>query len=633
MKAIQTSFPVLLGMECGGTHSVAAVTLPSTQEPQLFRFGPANLRLVSDPDLVRHFQRAKVALAASARLPDAMAIGMAGVRTEADCRRIRSAAARVWPGVPCRATHDLETAWRAGEEEGKIRPAAARVLVLSGTGSCCFARTDSGQTAKIGGWGHILGDKGSGYDIGLRTLKAVVYYYDRDGEWSRLGSDLLRALQLNEPNDLIAWVQQATKTDIAALAVHVFAAAWRREKIARDILEGAAHSLAKDAAACARRLARPGAPVRFVLAGSILLKQPRFARHVARVIQDLWPRANVVPLPREGVWGALALAREEFERQSNPAAGLRRGAASLRPRRRTAKTEPAGEDLSALALSPTEQRNPRSLHLDTLPLDQAIELMLREESRVPAALLRERQKIARAITWIARALRRGGRLFYVGAGTSGRLGVLDASECPPTFRSSPEQVQGIVAGGQRALWESVEGAEDDLEAGGRAVRFRKVGRRDVVVGIAASGRTPFVWGGLIEARRRGARTVLVCFHPRLVFPPRRPRPDLVIAPKVGPEVLTGSTRLKSGTATKLILNLFTTLAMVRLGKVRSNLMIDVSASNTKLRDRATRIVRDLTGADYAASRAALERTGWNILAACRRLGGGRGAPQRTSRVR
>jgi N-acetylmuramic acid 6-phosphate etherase len=179
-------------------------------------------------------------------------------------------------------------------------------------------------------------------------------------------------------------------------------------------------------------------------------------------------------------------------------------------------------------------------------------------------------------------------------------------------------VQGIIAGGQTALWSAVEGAEDDPAAGARAMEFRGVGRHDTVVGIAASGRTPFVWGALREAKRRGASTVLLCFNHRLVIP-RADRPTLVLAPKIGPEILTGSTRLKSGTATKLILNIFTTLAMVRLGKVLGNLMIDVNASNVKLRDRAARMVRELTGADDAAARAALERCAWQVRPACARL--------------
>jgi N-acetylmuramic acid 6-phosphate etherase len=218
---------------------------------------------------------------------------------------------------------------------------------------------------------------------------------------------------------------------------------------------------------------------------------------------------------------------------------------------------------------------------------------------------------------VVRGFQRGGRLFYVGAGTSGRLGVLDASECPPTFRTPPDLVQGIIAGGQNALWQSVEGAEDDAEAGARAVEFRGVTRKDVVVGVEASGTTPFVWGALGEARRRCATTALICFNPFLRVPSVL-RPEIVIAPNLGPEVLTGSTRLKAGTATKPLLNMVTTLAMVRLGKVRSNLMIDVNPANVKLRDRAVRIVQALTGLSYPVAQRALERSGWVIKKAVAR---------------
>ena len=211
-------------------------------------------------------------------------------------------------------------------------------------------------------------------------------------------------------------------------------------------------------------------------------------------------------------------------------------------------------------------------------------------------------------------------MFYVGAGTSGRLGVLDASECPPTFGTPPERVQGIIAGGVAALSQAVEGAEDDSEAGARALQLRQVSSRDVVVGISASGRAPFVWGALDEAARRRAATVLVCFNPFKGNPPHR-RPQLVIAPQVGPEVLAGSTRLKAGTATKLLLNIFTTLAMARTGRVAGNLMAGVSPTNAKLRDRAVRIVRELCGVDAAVALRALEGAAWRVDEACVRLAG------------
>jgi N-acetylmuramic acid 6-phosphate etherase len=258
------------------------------------------------------------------------------------------------------------------------------------------------------------------------------------------------------------------------------------------------------------------------------------------------------------------------------------------------------------------------MKLHRMPPGKAIRLMLSEDAKIPEKLLEEAGKIERVTEAIARAFRRGGRLFYVGAGTSGRLGVLDASECPPTFRSRPEMVQGIIAGGEVALRNSVEGAEDDAEAGAAEIRSRRVNRLDVVVGIAASGMTPFVWGALREAKRRKATTVLVCFNPYVKIP-KEYQPAIVIAPNLGPEVLTGSTRLKAGTATKLLLNIFSTLAMVKSGKVIGNLMVDLNPANVKLRERAARIVQELTQADYASAREALEQSGWVIKKAVARL--------------
>jgi len=237
---------------------------------------------------------------------------------------------------------------------------------------------------------------------------------------------------------------------------------------------------------------------------------------------------------------------------------------------------------------------------------------------VPGALRAESADIVWTVKKIIRAFQKGGRLFYVGAGTSGRLGVLDASECPPTFRVPREQVQGIIAGGQTALWSAVEGAEDDARAGASAMHHRQAGKNDVVIGIAASGRTPFVWGALAVAKKGGAVTVLITFNPAMNHL-RQKVADCIIAPDIGPEVLTGSTRLKCGTATKLLLNIFTTLAMSRTGKVVSNLMVDLNPSNVKLRDRAIRIVSELTGATADISRAALEDNEWNVKAAVNSL--------------
>jgi N-acetylmuramic acid 6-phosphate etherase len=596
-----------LGIESGGTHTTALLAPGGEQECLRAEFGPANLRLLDDDALAQHFAAVN-ALCQQAHAPLAgIAIGMAGARTDSDRQRIRAAAAKVWPNVPCYATNDLETALAAASATPAGQPPpAAQILILSGTGSCCFGRAPAGQTARVGGWGHVIGDKGSGYEIGLRGLKAAVYYLDRDGQWSRLGQNLLQALLLNEPEDLIDWAKSAGKPDIAALAVQVFDAASEGDKIAEDILQAAAESLAEDGVHCARKLAGPDKSVRFILAGSVLLQQTGFAGRVRARLLQLWPGATVEPLQRESVWGALELAWENFGSGRQIARAVKE--ADLN----------GGRLPLSRGLSPTEERNPRSLKLDRLSLPRAVQLMIDEESKIGTALRAERRKIQRSVEIVVAAFRRGGRLFYVGAGTSGRLGVLDAAECPPTFRVQPERVQGIIAGGQTALWRSVEGAEDSTQAGAAAIAYRGVNQRDVVVGIAASGRTPFVWGALTAAKERGARTILLCFNPRLRIP-KPLRPDVVIAPDVGPEVLTGSTRLKSGTATKIILNTITTLAMVRMGKVLSNLMVDLNASNGKLRERAVRIVQAVTGADATAAQAALEKSKWIVKSACQRL--------------
>jgi N-acetylmuramic acid 6-phosphate etherase len=590
---------IVLGIESGGTRTIALAASDSGLELRRREFGPANLRLLDDRQLRQHF----AVIAREMPRPSALAIGMAGARTEQDRERIRTAAAAAWKSVPCLATNDLETALKAVPSTKFVE---ANVLILSGTGSCCFGQRRDGKSVKVGGWGHILGDKGSGYEIGLRGLKASIYHFDRDGQWPALGERLLRALMLNEPNDLITWVHTATKTDIAALAVEVFTAWTARDKIASDILEAAASSLARDGLAGATRLVGARARVQFVLAGSILTRQPQFAVLVRRLLEERRAGSVVTVLQRESVWGAVELARTQVGR-----------AVPSAPRSHELPSDPfAFTSVASLKKSPTEMRNPRSMKLERMSTRESIKLMLSEDARLPAALLKELPSIEKAVAIVSRSLQSGGRLFYVGAGTSGRLGVLDASECPPTFQTPPDLVQGIIAGGQRALWQAVEGAEDDPEAGVRAITFRGVRSNDVVVGIAASGRTPFVWGALAEAKRRRARTILLCFNPFLTVPPRM-RPTVMIMPNIGPEVLTGSTRLKSGTATKLVLNMLTTLAMVRLGKVMSNLMIDVKASNVKLRDRAARMVCELTGCDYAAATRALEKAKWRIKDACR----------------
>jgi N-acetylmuramic acid 6-phosphate etherase len=261
----------------------------------------------------------------------------------------------------------------------------------------------------------------------------------------------------------------------------------------------------------------------------------------------------------------------------------------------------------------TERRNPRSSTIDTASALEIVDLIGAEDAAVPGAVATARNEIARAVDLIETAFRAGGRLIYVGAGTSGRLGVLDAAECPPTFGTPPEMVVGIIAGGSPALVRSVEGAEDDVEAASEAMDSLKVGSTDIVVGIAASGTTPFVQAALTRAQAKGARTALVsCSEP----PPELARTcDVCITVLVGPEIVTGSTRMKAGTATKLVLNTLTTGAMIRLGKIYGNLMVDLRAWNDKLVDRSQRIVMETTGLDRAASRRVIEAADGSVKTA------------------
>jgi N-acetylmuramic acid 6-phosphate etherase len=241
-----------------------------------------------------------------------------------------------------------------------------------------------------------------------------------------------------------------------------------------------------------------------------------------------------------------------------------------------------------------------------------VELFVEEESFVQEALRQAADSLARGVEIVTKSLRDHGRLFYVGAGTSGRLGVLDASEIPPTFSAPAEMVQGIIAGGMTALSRSVEGAEDDRGSGALAIEERGVTGQDIVCGITASGRAPFVVGALAEAKKRGAQTILLTCNPER---DRLPGCDLEIDLATGPELLTGSTRLKAGTATKIALNIISTGAMIALGKVRGNLMIDLTVSNAKLRDRAVRLVAELAKCDQAEATERLEAHGWNVRAA------------------
>jgi N-acetylmuramic acid 6-phosphate etherase len=260
----------------------------------------------------------------------------------------------------------------------------------------------------------------------------------------------------------------------------------------------------------------------------------------------------------------------------------------------------------------TEQRNPNSFEIDCKSTLEIIDIINAEDAKVINAVRKERQNISKAIDLIVASFRQGGSLFYVGAGTSGRLGVLDASECPPTFGTNPDLVRGIIAGGTEALTGSIEGAEDRHEDGEQAAIDNGVTAKDTVVGIATGGTTPFVHGALVQAKRIGATAIFLCCNPD-TNPAEEV--DVIIRPITGPEVITGSTRMKAGTATKLILNTLTTASMIKIGKVYENLMVDLQVKNEKLKDRAERIIMTVTELDRDSAGELLNKAKGNVKTA------------------
>jgi N-acetylmuramic acid 6-phosphate etherase len=267
----------------------------------------------------------------------------------------------------------------------------------------------------------------------------------------------------------------------------------------------------------------------------------------------------------------------------------------------------------------TEERNPDTFDIDTKSTLQILKLINKEDKKVALAVEKEIPNIARAVDLIVNAFKKKGRLFYVGAGTSGRLGVLDAAECPPTFGTHPGMIRGIISGGRRTLVRSKEGVEDDFIAGAKDLGRNKISKKDVVVGIAASRRTPYVLGALEKAREVGAKTIFIFCNPisrhKIRASKLKTKVDVAISPILGPEVIAGSTRMKAGTAQKMILNMLTTASMIKMGKVYQNLMVDLQARSEKLKERSKRIIMMATGVDYKKAKEYLEKADGKVKTA------------------
>ena len=574
---------LVLGVEGGGSKTDWVLIRQGNRSPQIVENGklPAGNFILLSEEQVRDL------LLQLPRDVQSAGIFLAGCKTDDDRSRLRTICESVWPNTKIAVGSDRDSGFAAafGDKDG--------IAVISGSGSAVTGRKDC-RIEKAGGSGHLLGDGGGGYTLALEALRQVLRTYDLAHTVTRSAEEILRALMLNRMEDLIEWTQSADKTAVASLSPVVFTAAELGSKEMMGVLKAGAASLAKYTASVAKWLEFERPDVR--LQGGIFLHQPLYVELYREEIGKLIETSSVEPCDTLGAIGAAHLASSD--------------GTTLIVKDLHIPADEAG--IEELGRASTEQINPRSALIDKMTSAELVDLFASEEDQVAKAIDSQRNEIARAVDVVASAFQNDGRLFYIGAGTSGRLGTLDASEIPPTFGEPPHRVQAIMAGGVNALHSSVEGAEDNVGQGKLAITERGVTANDVVCGLTASGRTPFVLAGLRQAKEIGAKTVLLTCNPNRsgkgMF-------YVEIDLPTGPELIAGSTRLKAGTATKVTLNILSTGALVLAGRTKGNLMVGMRATNTKLRNRAISMVSSLKRISSQQAEEELRKANWSISVA------------------
>jgi len=577
----------ILGVEGGGTKTAWCLVERTDATFGVIGQGklpPSNFRLQT-PD------RLKAIFRELPREIDRAGVFLAGCGTAEDRQSLSRLCAEIWPNARIITGSDRESGVAAALEHGD------GIVVSAGSGSSVTGRRGE-RIERAGGWGHILGDTGGGYFLSIQALRLILREYDLQRVERPFTVKILQALSLNNFDELVRWAQTADKMEVALLTRVVFEAAAGGDPRITEIIENGAQALCDYTETIASRLHLLAPKV--MLMGGLFYRDSIYTHAFRRRLKKNLPDARVAIAERAPELGAAWLASEVRDHV-------------------TFQPKLSEEQIDNLATALTEQRNPRSENLEKLSARELVELFVEEEKFVQDALRGAIVDLTRAIEIVTESLRNGGRLFYVGAGSSGRIGVLDASEIPPTFGASHDLVQGIIAGGMTALYRSVEGAEDEEGAGALALNERRVKDGDIVIGITASGRTPFVLGALAWAKSAGVTTMLLTCNPHA----SAVNVDVAVDLAVGPEILTGSTRLKAGTATKVALNIISTGAMVMLGKVRGNLMIDLRTTSAKLQDRATRVVAELAQCDYDSARQQLEAADWNLREVVGKIDGGR----------
>jgi N-acetylmuramic acid 6-phosphate etherase len=601
-RRLTQKMSVVIGVDGGATKTVATVVAEDGSVLSVGTAGGANPLIWGDAafENIRSACDAALTIAQTDWEEVAFAfVGMAGA-DEPNSNPYKFALSHLQPKLPVPFALDNDgIAAHAGALAGRDG-----IVVVAGTGAIAIGIAN-GQRVRVDGMGHWFGDEGSATWIALQGLRAATRAQDGRGEQTKLTEVLPKALMVNSLRDAASLLASGdlTKFDLALAAVSVTKVAEEGDSVAQKILQDAALHLAESAFAAAQKLGRFDLPVSFT--GGVFRLTSNMPNLFREALSRRLPNAKIQEPLLPPHLGAALLAAKQIGWEVNEGwidklveTGKQWGYFDL------------GAGLvEVLPRLLSEQRNPASMFLDQLDVEAILTIINDEDHKVAPAVRQEIPAIAQTVRWAVRGLSRGGRIIYVGAGTSGRLGIMDAAECPPTFGTPPDWVIGVIAGGPQAVFRAIEGAEDDMEAGREEMRKLDVGENDVVVGLSVSGRTPFVIAAMDEARKRGAKTVAITVNRDA---PIAAVADVVIAPVVGPEIVAGSTRMKAGTAQKLILNMISTATMVRLGRVRSNLMIDLRTWSVKLRERAKRIVAQLAGVSIPEAEKALEANNWEV---------------------
>jgi N-acetylmuramic acid 6-phosphate etherase len=486
--------------------------------------------------------------------------------------------------------------------EGLSAGPGNHLLLAVGTGAVAFGLDTRKRVYRVDGWGPLAGDAGSGYWIGRKGLETALASYDGRKRNSQLTRSVLKSLGISKPENEISKIYQnpPTQAQIAGLTVAVVKASRAGDPEAKTLLNAASQALAESVKSLLHRM--PKGQSQLIVTGGLTTKVPEVMAGIKQLVRNSKGRLRLHSGAVVPEAAGLFLA---FEQTGNPLSDKLKSEIVNHLVRSTPKTS----KLKTSVLPMSEASNPATERFSFLKPMEMVKLMNAEDSKVAPAIAKAMPAIAKAVAVIEKRLKKGGRLIYVGAGTSGRLGILDASEVPPTFGFPADRVLGIIAGGSKAITQAVEGAEDNAKDGAAQMRKIKVGSKDTVVGLSVSGSAPFVLGAIQEAKRRGAATVGITCNSG---PALSKAVGISIELKVGPEVVTGSSRLKAGTAQKMVLNMLTTCSMARLGYVTGNLMNSVATTNQKLRLRAIRIAAKLLNISEPEAKARLEKTGWKI---------------------